>query len=656
VQASSYIFVEEDLALDTTAYNVSWRIEVDRPGYYYPYKGEWGLPLPPNTNLESVKAVDNFGNVEFKIEENFIYLYNSKRINYGEIYYFNVSFNQKYNPVSYDNEFYFQSGYPLKIVADKIFLKLPLETKNYRIVDEDKLGLKILNTNPYIMELTSNETIYPKIIFWLDHFEETKIRQEYEHFNVYLPEKYNERFRPVIVKVNNILYDFENLFNKKISKLTITFIPYSGIKGDELCGYYHENNSITCGIHLFSQEEKDIAQAVNHEITHAFTSHAFGLGLPPWFDEGLAETLGFHFSEIMGYNFTGTYAYKKELINTCKNALYNDLWDYWECERFSKWLCPIVVIPPNECFNKYTTNDIRYTFSWHIVNNEIIKNIGIDKITYLANYFQKNGITIDVDSDNKNSIVALMFFIASKNDFSKILNDTYKIKIEPAWKDSYQNFKNAEDQILNLIRTSDFDYYKKARGVLQSSLLLSFNGKFNESITKALESIRIAEEIKKTANETKQQITNANQTILKLKDNAPFLCMYEYPESLLLDAYEDYKVGNFEISMLKIRNALNKSEEISISLNSFIEQFTTLSNKINATLFLYQPFISEAKRKLENSWSLFSECKLESAQKTLSQVEGEIRNSMIIANVLYVSVCSIIVIVVVTYFYRKKRF
>ncbi|MCS7123523.1 MAG: hypothetical protein RMJ17_03055 [Candidatus Aenigmarchaeota archaeon] len=650
--ASDYIFVKEELGIDFTTYNISWKIEIDEVGYYYPYKSEWGLPLPPNTDLKSIKAVDNLGNVEFKIKDDFIYLYTNERIDYGEVYYFNISFKQEGNPVSYDNEFYFKSYYTLKINADKIIIKLPPQTKSYKIVNEYELNVKTLADSPYTFEITSNKTISPKIIFWLEEFEEPKITQDYEHFTTYLPVKYGRKFNPIFSNISNIWSNLENFFNFKISKINITFVPVSNMKGDDLCFYY--NNSITCGVHLFLEEEKYITQTLIHEITHAFISNIFGRGFSPWFEEGLSETLGFSFSETIGYNFTDTYNYNQKLINVCKNSLYENLWDTWECERFERFFLCFPLVPKNdECFNTYTASEIRYTFSWHIVNNEILKKIGKDKITYLSNYFQKNGVKVDVDSENKNSVVVLILFMASEKDFTEILNDVYKIKINTTWKNSYQNFKNAENEIQNLIKLSDFDYYKKAKSILNDSLSFLLNGQFDKSIEKSLESVEVAKEIRKEANETKQQILYANQTIIELKKTTSFPCIYDYPESLLIEAYENYKNGEFENSKKIIIMVLNKTNEINTSFFNFLEKFESLTTIINKTIFIYQPFISESKMKVENSWHLLSNCRLEDAFKLLSQAEIEMRNSMIIGNIIYFSVFMILIVVAI-YFTRKR--
>lgn len=652
--SSNYILIEEEIMNDHTIYKISWRIEVDRYGYYYPSGGEWGIPIPPNTVLESIKVIDNFGALDFKIVDNFIYFYNSRDIEYGEVYYFNISFIRKYNPVSYDNEFYFESDYVLKSIADKIVIKLPHNVKNYTIIYEDELNIKTLSKNPYVLELTSNKSIYPKILFWVEPFEEKKTIIEYKHFSVNIPSKYFKVVEIVLSNIDNKIFDdLKKIFNYTRLNVSVTFYPYSKMGKNELCFYHTGNSSIICGIHLLLFEEKHIIQTLIHEFTHVFIHKVFGSGLPPFFEEGLAETIGYLLSESIGYNFTTTYHYKQKLISSCKNSLYKEFWKKWECERFGEFFCMAYdIILKDECFNNYKTSDIRYTLSWHIISNEIVKKIGIEKITNLSNYFQTNGITIKVDSKNKNSIVVLMFFIVSGKDFTKIL-ESYEIEINPEWIKSYRSFKEAEEKIQNLISSSDFDYYEKAKKILNESLSFLLNGLFDKSIEKSVESVTTAEEIRKSANETKQLILKVNQSIVMFKKNAPFSCIYDYPELLLLQALENYKIGNFKDSKSKIDEALKKAFEMNMTLTNFLKKFNLISNRINSDIFIYKPFLKNLRDKLEYSWFLLSECKLYYADEALFQVEKDLEKSILVSVIIYFFVATIVACIIV-FFLRRK--
>lgn len=650
VADSDQIVAQIEVDLNQSRYLIYWYIKVKSPWYYYPADSWFSLPLPQNVDLNSIEVRDRYGEVNYEIASNRIFLYNSRDIYYGDSYYFLISFIRKNAPVSYNNEFYFESGYYFEVAVDSMTLVLPKNVKNYKIIDEKDFEITIISEDPYTIIVESEKAKMLRLIFWMDKsLKDVEIQKDYRNFFAFFPKKYEDSLHPVLFKIDNNWKLIESFFEFKLQKkLNITIIPASigYIEDNFLCRHISLNNNIECVVGLFSLEERSIMQTILHEIVHAFVSNIFGTGFPPWFEEGLAEYISYNISESLGYKFEDHYIYKKNLLEECAKVLSKNFWERWECERFEDgFVCPQEIFTYSSCFNKYSVDEIRYSVSWYIISHEIIEKIRKEGIQKLSRFFQIHKIKINSSSIQKNDIVVAVLYLTNYIDFSNILESKYKINIRDSWKKACEEYLKAEYEIITLSKNSDYDYFHKAKKILREALSILINGNMNKSIEKSLESVKEANRIKEEAEKTKQKIKELNRTIVELK-NKYIDCLYIRPEKLLEKAYEKYRNGDFEISKEHLEHLKQEILRINQEIEIFVKTYFLLSQNINKTFFLFTPFISNFDTKLKESVRYLLDCQLEMANQTLENLKNSYIIHISLAIILYFFIFGSIVFII----------
>jgi len=584
--AETNIEININISENYSTYFIIWSITPNY-GYYYPFGSEFKIRLPKN--FEIINISDNDGEINFFIENSTLHLFTSRNIHYPNVYKFYIKFKEINNPVSCDNEFYFRSYFSpvdfsllrinLPDYAQDIFVK---ENNNYKRV--------------YNRSLTfyGNYSDYISLIFSKKDGADEKVLINFKKFDLEIPKKYESEIYTIAKNIDEKAIPLlEEIFNKKINKTLIKFVPQT--KENWIC--YFKNNSIYCSIGILLDYE-DVAKNIIHEFVHYFMSQTIGNGLTPWFEEGVAEKLGYEISNLIGYKKSLDFS----IINECKKYLSYQFWKYWECERFgcnnSSFLNSIF---NNECVKKYGIESIRYIFSLYAINKSIDNNF----IKSVSSFMQENNVKIESNAKNKNSVLVLLL------DLFQVKKDLFEefkmIENESNFTTYFRRFEEAKNKIEEIKNLSDFDFYEKPREILHYSLYLLFNGELEESERYINNSLKLAESIMKNAIHIKNEIEKINNSLD---------CFHDFSLSLVEEAYRSYVYGNFEESKKYLEKAaLEKS-----ATDKRIKDFNKTFDKIKENLF--SSVFSNDLKEIE---SYISECNLDEAEKMLYEIDKRIK-------------------------------
>jgi hypothetical protein len=613
----SFSFAETDIEINInisenySTYFIIWNITPSY-GYYYPYGSEFKIKLPKN--FEIINISDSEGEARFFIENSTLHLFTSRNIYYPNIYKFYIKFKEINNPVSCDNEFYFRSYFSpmdfsllrinLPDFAQNIFLK---KEKNY---------VKIYNRS---LTFYGNGYGHISLIFSKKDGEDEKILINFKNFDLEIPKKYENEIYTIAKNIDEKAIPLlEEIFNKKINKTLIKFV--SQPKENWIC--YFQNNSIYCGIGILLDYE-NVAENIIHEFTHYFMSQTIGNGLPPWFEEGIAEKLGYEISNLIGYKKDVDFS----IINECKKYLNYQFWRDWECERFGcEDFSFLNSTSDNECAKKYGIDSIRYIFSFYVVNKSIDNNF----IKFLSSFMQKNNLKIESNAKNKNSILVLLL------DLFQVKKDLFKefkmIEDETDFLPYFRKFEDTKNKIEEIKNLSDFDFYEKPREILQYSLYLLFNGELEEFERYINNSGELAENIFNNSIKIKEEM---------MKINISLTCFHDFSLSLIEEAYRSYSSGNFEESIKYLEKAtLEKS-----ATDKRIKEFKKTFEKIKENLF--SNVFSNDLKEIEN---YILECNLDKAEKKLYEIDRKIKNLEIS---LFALVITFLIFIFVKYYWSK---
>jgi len=580
--AETNIEININISENYSTYFIIWNI-TPKYGYYYPYGSEFKIKLP--MNFEIINISDGEDEVRFFIENSTLHIFTSRDIYYPNIYRFYIKFKEINNPLSCDNEFYFRSHFSSK---DFSIMRINLPDFAQNIFVKEKEYKKLYNKS---LTFYGNEYGYISIFFSKENGKEDKALINFKNFDLEIPKKYESEIYTIAKNIDEKAIPLlEEIFNTKINKILIKFVPQS--KENWIC--YFQNNSIYCGIGILNYE--DVEKNIIHEFVHYFISQTIGNGLPPWFEEGIAEKLAKEIAYSFGYGNDNNFS----IIDECKKDLNYYFWKRWECESFNCDLFYLGSVLKSECEKKYGTDTIRYAFSFYAVNKSINNNF----IKSVSSFLQKSNIKIESRSKNKNSIVILLLdlFQAKKDLFEEFK----MIENESDFLPYFRRFEEAKNKIEEIKRDSDFDFYEKPREILNYSLYLLFNGYIEEFEKYLNNSIELAENIFSNSIIIKNEMEKINRSLN---------CFHDFSSSLIEEAYRSYSSGNFEESKKYLEKAAFEKSIIDKRIDDFNKGFVKIKENLLRNIFLSD---------LKEIEDYISECNLEKAEKMLYELKRKI--------------------------------
>ncbi|MEM7816348.1 MAG: hypothetical protein QXZ20_00370 [Candidatus Aenigmatarchaeota archaeon] len=593
--ADQDIEIEINMSEDYSIYLIKWKVYVD-VNYYYPAGSEFSISLPNNYEIISVK--DDFDDVEFKISNSSLIFYNRRNIHHGDNYRFYITIKQNYNPIYYNNSFYFKSFYssiPMKI-------NLPEWASN----------IKILSGKNYTIKSNSIFTSYPIFIsFSGKEIGEELTYLELENINISIPKKYFEKLLPILEIIEkNYWSKFEEIFSNSVDKINFNLVKNE--KDDWIC-YYHKN-SISCGIEILFYEDDDIIKTILHEIVHHFISHTLGNGLAPWFEEGIAEKIALEFC-----NFTKNEIDRNKIMKECYSILTYDFWSSWTCEKFNN--CNITYYFNNSCISDYGLDNLRYVFSLDIVN----KTLDLEDIKEISKFFHEHNISISASSKNKDSIAVFLIYLFGK-DYEEIKN--YKINFDTLdkVKELYGLYNNAKEKIKIYSENLPKNIIIDVKYVIEDSLNIIFNGYFDEAEREIKEAIQIAESIKINAEKIKEDIENIEKALSS--------CYYSDAYSLILMANQSYNEGELNKSIEYINKALKEKDIIDKRINNIREKVNNFKSSFLNIIF------SDRIKMIEKD---FKNCRIEKAEKGLEEIEKKFE--IVILSIIIFALSTVLILI-----------
>ena len=600
------IEIDVNISENYSVYLLTWSI-TPKYGYYYPYGSEFKIKLP--RNFEIINISDDDGEVRFFTENYTLHLFTSRNIHYPNIYRFYIKFKEINNPVHCDNEFYFRSYFSSK---DFSILRINLPDFAKNIFVKDKEYGRVYNKS---LTFYGDDYGYISLFFLRDNGDDEKILLNFKKFDLEIPKRYEKEIYPIAKKIDeNAIPALEETFNKKINKTLIKFVPQP--KENWIC--YFQNDSIYCGVGILLDYE-NIAENIIHEFTHYFISKTIGDGLPPWFEEGIAEKLGNEVSYLIGYEKDINFS----IIEECKNELKHYFWKEWECEIFDCNSSYLNLSFVGKCEQRYGKENMRYIFSFYAVNKSIDNNF----IKSVSSFFQENNIKIESDAKNKNSIVVLLLdlFQGKKEffeEFKMIENETDFITY-------FKRFEEAKNKIEEIKNISDFDFYEKPKKILSYSLYYLFNGNLSEFE----KNINISLELSKSIMEEANQIKNEIQKI-----NSSLTCFHDFVSSLIEEAYRNYAYANFDESIKYLEKAELEKSIIDKRIKDFNKTFSEIKENFLGNIF------SNDLKDIEN---YILECNLEKAEKKIYEID---KNIKILEICLFAVLVTFLILVFIKYY------
>lgn len=596
------IEIEVNVSENYSTYLIKWKVYVD-VNYYYPAGSEFEISLPKDYEIISVK--DDLEDVYFKIYNSSLIVYNRRSIHHGDNYIFYITIKQNSNPIYYNNSFYFKPFYssiPMKI-------NLP----------EWATDIKILSGKEYRIKSNSIFTIHPIFIsFGGKEILEEKLNLSLLNINAEIPKRYIDKLLVVLDKIDKYYWNrFEEMFSSNLEKINFNLVTNE--KEDWIC--YYNKNYIFCSIEILFYDEEQMVKTIVHEITHHFVSYILGNGLPPWIEEGIAEKISYELG-----NFTINEMERSRIIKECINILNNNFWNSWECEKFNN--CNTTYYSNDSCISKYGLGNLRYIFSLDIVN----KTLDLENIKEISKFFLENNISISESSKNKDSVAIFLIYLFGKN-YEEIEN--YKINFEgfERIKETYNSYIYAKEKINDYSENLPPNSLDKANSILKNSLNIIFNGRLDEAANEINRALEIAEEIRITAENIKENIENIEDSLNS--------CYYSIPLSLISIARESYENGEFDKSIEYINEALRNKEIMDKRVYNIKVKIENLKSSLAGVFF------SEKMKELENE---FKNCRIEEAEEEIRKIET---NFKIIIYSITISLFSTILILF--YFVFRKK-
>ncbi|HEX32934.1 MAG TPA: hypothetical protein ENG01_00800 [Candidatus Aenigmarchaeota archaeon] len=345
----------------TAHYDISWPWYVTTQGYFISDNyGRW-LVLPENIINSSIHVVDNVGDVTPKIENGKLYVKTRRLVNYGDVYWFNISFDQRYALYQYNSTCFFVT--PYSVGEFTIMIKID---GNYSV---NYAGSSCYDLDRYIdgwvvFDVNTSCSYRPSIVIHCNP--STCINYTVGKFLVYSPQLYRDFVESSLSSAIEHWTDLERFYNTTISNQTIVLVGPDDIVGYELCLYDHSSKEIHCNPRIVSHSSDYMQYVIVHELAHRFTHDVFG-NVPRWFDEGLSEYMGYTYSDFPDAR---SEADMVTMLKFCKRDLpyvFSDWNDYF-------------TFADTPCEYSYDVNYVCYYVSYVIVNSMV------DDIHQLAIY------------------------------------------------------------------------------------------------------------------------------------------------------------------------------------------------------------------------------------------------------------------------------
>lgn len=599
------IEVEINVSENYSIYFIKWKINVD-VNYYYPAGSEFMIVLPKNYEILSVR--DDLEDVEFKISNSNLIVYNRRNVYHGDNYRFYITIKQNYNPIYYNKSFYFRSLYssiPIKI-------NLPTWAKD----------VKIISGKNYTTYLNYISTNYPiSITFRGKEMEEEIINLNLDNINVEIPKRYKEKLIPILDKIDRYYWNkFEEIFSNGIDKIFFNLVTNE--QEDWLC--YYRKNSISCSIDILFYDEYYIAKTIVHEISHHFISKNIGDGLTTWLEEGIAEKISYEFC-----NFTKDEIDRSKIIKECLDVLNNDFWSSWTCEKFNN--CNVTYYSNNSCILAHGLENLRYIFSFEIVN----RTLTLEDIKEISKFFRENKIFISTSSENKDSIAVFLIYLFGRG-FEEIKN--YKINFDNLTRvrNLYALYNDARRKIEIYSENLPKNIFKDAKQIVESSLNIIFNGYLDEAEKEINKALYVADEIKINAEKIREDILNIEKILNS--------CYYVSPYSFILEASLSYEKGDLNKSIEYIKKALEEKEIIDKRIEKIETKIDKLKSSFASIIF------SEKIKSIERD---FKNCKIEKVETDIKDIEMNL--NILLLSMLLSLLSAIIILFCFVYKNIKKR-
>ena len=414
----------------TSTESILWKIKVTKRLSYIPV-GEWGLDIPKNA--EDLSISDPKGQFAFQIVEkpeekyNLLLFRNRENINYDEEFFFRINYKVPKNPIIYE-PFYFYERTFSRFDSDTSFsltINLP---ENAELISSTNSPEIISETLSYELEKDSKKQI--KIEFRIPD-KQPRIRKiNSERYSATIPERYAEEYQEILDEADKGFEKIESLygFSPTFRKLNIEFINYDAVDFEEQTEAYflgegdNGEGRVRIKITSLNEEKGEMLYTLLHETLHAFNSRYFDNTNNFWLEEGLAQFLGFKFTEELGYS-SSLKKQNEELNILCENEdkSFISLWspNFYLSSNNKKIQCENILTSPIP---------LGYAHSYQIVK-ALSEEYGLNIFRNFFAEAEQSQIQFSSDHKTLNAQVNFLLTEAAGKDTSPILNH-YGIQVD----------------------------------------------------------------------------------------------------------------------------------------------------------------------------------------------------------------------------------
>lgn len=306
----------------TSQEKIIWKVGIPRRFAYFS-PGEWGISIP--VTAYDIKVKDSEQELEYRLEDaeqekyKGLFFENPENINYGENYFFEITYSVNKNPVTYEPNHFYQRTFTRFDTDNAFSLKLILP-ENSEIISLSKTPD---NTDNQILEyrLEQGGTATIALDFTIPGQQPPQLKQiSSRHYQAILPEKYSEEYQETLNKADQAVEFIEELYgfspeNKWLVELTNQNQGFE----EDVEGFYLGEGRINLKITNLRKTEKEILYILLHETIHGFDYEIFGDEVPNfWWKEGNAQYTSYKALESLGYDTENLKRQNLEIIEFCK--------------------------------------------------------------------------------------------------------------------------------------------------------------------------------------------------------------------------------------------------------------------------------------------------------------------------------------------------